>query len=93
MCGFLLFPGPINHVISLLPTEFSHHGPWIQANLHLVINIMILVKLLMPLRLYEAYLVAQTVKNLSEMQETQLQALDQEDPLEKGMAPHTSMLA
>ena len=54
---------------------------------------MILVKLLMPLRLYEAYLVAQTVKNLSEMQETQLQALDQEDPLEKGMAPHTSMLA
>ena len=29
--------------------------------------------------------VAQTVKNLSAMQETQVQSLGQEDPLEKGM--------
>ena len=27
------------------------------------------------------------------MQETQLQSLDQEDPLEKGMATHSSILA
>ena len=39
-------------------------------------------------------LVAQaTVKNLLAKQETQVWSLDQEDPLEKGMAPHSSILA
>ena len=36
---------------------------------------------------------AQMVKNLPAMQETQVQSLDQEDPLEKGMATHSSILA
>ena len=36
---------------------------------------------------------AQTVKNLPAMQETQVQSLGQEDPLEKGMATHFSILA
>ena len=36
---------------------------------------------------------AQTVKNLPAMQETQVPSLDWEDPLEKGMATHTSILA
>ena len=36
---------------------------------------------------------AQTVKNLPAMQETQDQSLGQEDPLEKGMATHCSILA
>ena len=36
---------------------------------------------------------AQTIKNLSAMQETQVQSLGQEDPLEKGMATHSSILA
>ena len=36
---------------------------------------------------------AQTVKNLPAMQETQVQSLGQEDPLEKGMATHSSILA
>ena len=30
---------------------------------------------------------------LPEMQETQVRCLDQEDPLEKGMATHSSILA
>ena len=38
-------------------------------------------------------LVAQMVKNLLGMQETQVQSLGQEDPLEKGMATHCSILA
>ena len=38
-------------------------------------------------------LVAQMVKNLPAMQETQVQALGWEDPLEKGMATHSSILA
>ena len=33
------------------------------------------------------------VKNLPAMQEIQVQALSQEDPLEKGMATHSSILA
>ena len=33
------------------------------------------------------------VKNLPAMQETQVQSLGREDPLEKGMAIHSSILA
>ena len=36
---------------------------------------------------------AQTVKNLPAMHETRLQSLGQEDPLEKEMATHSSILA
>ena len=36
---------------------------------------------------------AQTVKKLPAMQETWVQSLRQEDPLEKGMATHFSFLA
>ena len=38
-------------------------------------------------------LVAQMVKNLPAMQETQVQSLGQENPLEKGMATHSRILA
>ena len=36
---------------------------------------------------------AQTVKNLPVMQEIRVQSLGQEDPLEKRMATHSSILA
>ena len=38
-------------------------------------------------------LVAQMVKNLPAVQEIQVQSLGQEDPREKGMATHSSVLA
>ena len=38
-------------------------------------------------------LVAQTVKNLPTMQETRVQSLGREDPVEKGMVTHSSILA
>ena len=38
-------------------------------------------------------LVTQTVTNLPAMQETQAQSLGWEDPLEKGIATHSSILA
>ena len=41
----------------------------------------------------KASLVAQTVKNLPAMKETWVQSLGQEDPLEKGMSTHSSILA
>ena len=40
-----------------------------------------------------ASLMAQMVKNLPAMQETQVQSLDWKGPLEKGMATHSSILA
>ena len=40
-----------------------------------------------------ASLMSQTVKNLPAMQETWVPSLGQEDPLEKGMTTHSSILA
>ena len=38
-------------------------------------------------------MVAQLIKNVPKMQETPIQFLGQEDPLEKGMATHSNILA
>jgi len=46
-----------------------------------------------PLAYSGASLIAQSVKNLPEMQETWVQSLGQEDPLENEMATHSSILA
>ena len=46
-----------------------------------------------PYRLVWASLVAQMVKNTPAVQETQVQSLGLEDPLKKGMATHSSILA
>ena len=43
--------------------------------------------------MHRASLVAQTVKHLSAMQETRVRSLGWEDPLEKEMAAHSSILA
>ena len=43
--------------------------------------------------IFWASLMAQMMKNLPAMQETQVQSLSQEDPLEKGMATHSRILA
>ena len=42
---------------------------------------------------FEAFLVAQMVKHLPAVLETQVQSLGREDPLKKGMATHFSILA
>ena len=42
---------------------------------------------------YSPTWVAQLVKNLTAMQETRVRSLGWEDPLEKGMATHSSILA
>ena len=42
---------------------------------------------------YGTALVAQTVNNPPAVQETQVQSLGQEDPLEEGMATHSGTLA
>ena len=45
------------------------------------------------LEIWTASLVSQMVENLTAVQETQVQSLDHEEPLEKGMAIHSSILA
>ena len=47
----------------------------------------------MPSERFWASLVAQTVKNLPAMLETWVRSLGWEDPLEEGMATHSSILA
>ena len=47
----------------------------------------------MALHIIKISLMAQMVKNLSAMQQTQIQSLGWEDPLEKGMATHSIILA
>jgi len=42
---------------------------------------------------YRAFLIAQSVKNLPAVQETWVRSLGWEDPLEKEMATHSSILA
>ena len=46
-----------------------------------------------PLQYFGATLVSQMVKNSPAMYETWVQTLGWEDPLEKGMATHSSILA
>ena len=46
-----------------------------------------------PLQYSWASLVAQLVKNLAAMRETWVRSLGWEDPLEKGKATHSSILA
>ena len=46
-----------------------------------------------PLQYSWTSLVAQMVKNLPAMQETRVLSLGWEDPLEEGMATHSSLLA
>ena len=42
---------------------------------------------------FRASLIAQSVKNMSAMQETRVRCLGWEDPLEKEMGTHSSILA
>ena len=61
-----------------------------QTNKSVLIKPCIFCKLLM---LQMSFLVTQTVKSLPAVQVTQVQSLGQEDPLEKGMATHSSFLS
>ena len=47
----------------------------------------------MEVLIQSASLIAQLVKNLPTMQETQVQSLGREDPMEKEMETHSSILA
>ena len=69
------------------PTLFSH------LKIYLTVIISILTGLALICRLLWASLVAQTVKNLPATWVTWVRFLGWEDPLEKGVATHSSILA
>ena len=60
---------------------------------HYIPSLLHFLLLYIALTTFRASLVAQTVKNLPAMQETQVRSLGWEEPLEKGMATHSSILA
>ena len=57
------------------------------------IFIFIFIFSIMRIRKHRASLIAQSVQNLPAIQETGVRFLGWEDPLEKEMAPHSSILA
>ena len=65
----------------------------VDTGAHHEINKVPLLGASVPLTLFYWGMVAQTVKNLPAIQETGVPSLGREDPLEKGMATHSSILA
>ena len=75
-------------IISLEHSSWKICFPYLSYNF-LYLFLLIIILLLMS---KWAFLVAQTVKNLPAGRETWVQFLGQEDPLEKVMATHSSIL-
>ena len=73
---------------TVLPLNFPF-SPFVQASFFVYLFFLILV----ARNILRASLVAQKVKNLPTMQETQIRSLGREDLLEKEMATHSSILA
>ena len=69
---------------------FSFHVPLTSSTLEHFFSLSLT---LMTLTLLRASFVAQLVKNSPAMWDTWIQSLDWEDPLEKGEASHSSILA
>ena len=74
----------------VLTTEKPRHAPAAQAPRQG--RLCIGLHLRAP-ALLRAFVVAQVVKNLHVIQQTRVRSLGQEDPLEKGLAIHSSILA
>ena len=73
--------------ICMHTTPEAHHIPWF-------VNLFVTKWLLKNVYVYSrTSLVAQMVKRLSAMRETQVRSLGREDPLEKEMAIHSSTIA
>ena len=70
--------------------QFSSHKT---ATFSLLLQVYIFSFIVFSLYIWEAQIWAQMVKNLPAMQETWVQSLSWEDPLEEEMTTHSSILA
>ena len=95
---------PWNAAVHGVAKSWTRLSDWIELNLssasellddqvHYQWAILLWKKIFVAVSLNSASLVAQMVKNLPAMQETQVWSLGQENPQEKGMATHSSILA
>ena len=75
-----------------LSDQTQHTLAWMFV-LNVLLGLQVPISSLFSLGNLITSLVAQMVKNLPTMQETQVWPLHQRDPLEKGMATHSSILA
>ena len=66
---------------------------WLIIQIHNIHKTLLVTPQINTFILAGASLVAQMVKNMPAMQEAWVQSLDWEDPLEKGMATHSNILA
>ena len=80
--------GYFNKVLLKNPNELSVQSKFYSDKLCLIVQLINILFLLSSLSL-----IAQLVNNLRAMRETWVQSLDWEDPLEKGKATHSSILA
>ena len=86
------------HIINQWNSNLQAHGGWFWFYSHFFSLIIVysgfpaLIKTLLLRDLWSS-LVAQLVKNLPAIQETQIPSLGQEDPLKERMATHSSFLA
>ena len=98
-CSWPLFPCPASLSLWLIPSLPTLFPRGHRAQSSVLSSVFLLYHrdsspLQRPLLgVLEASLVAQMVKNLPAMQETRVQSLRQEDPLEKRMETHSSILA
>ena len=76
------------HGVAKSRTQLSDWLNWI-----FTLSLQLYTQIFTPYTLKRASLMSQMVKNMPAMRETWVQYLGQEDPLEKGMATHSSILA
>ena len=94
VCTFLLFPffisiyiyWPISIDITMMSVSY------IDITIYLYLQVYLYTCINWYISIYLDVLVLKTVKNLSAVWETWVQSLGWEDPLEKGMATHSSIL-
>ena len=99
--GFLVFFFSYHGVIDLMPRNLYVVLPLILKKQVQLLTLQIRKQKFSKVKLFAhdynissgASLVTQMVKNLYAVWETQVQSLDWEDPLEKGMTTHSSVLA
>ena len=86
----------IYNIVNIYISENDYHKKFSScASSHTVTTVFLVKELLRPTLVATlwTFLVAQMVKNLSAMWETQVRSLGQKDPLQKGMATHFNILA
>ena len=86
----------IYNIVNIYISENDYHKKFSScASPHTVTTVFLAKELLRPTLIATlwTFLVAQMVKNLSAMWDTQDRSLGQKDPLQKGMATHFNILA